>query len=63
MSFMVTHLNQKCNLATELYVKVLENQPTLKRAACGEPNSINGGFPVAISTTVQPKDQTSAGAA
>ena len=23
------------------------------------PNSINGGFPVAISTTVQPKDQMS----
>jgi len=33
---------------------------TLKTAACGDPNSMNGGFPVAISTIVQPSDQISA---
>lgn len=33
---------------------------TLKTAACGDPNSINGGLPVAISTMVQPRDQISA---
>ncbi|KYQ52108.1 hypothetical protein ALC60_08722 [Trachymyrmex zeteki] len=31
-----------------------------KQPACGEPSSMNGGFPVAISTIVQPKDQISA---
>ena len=30
-------------------------------AASGDPSSKNGGFPVAISTTVHPKDQISAG--
>ena len=34
--------------------------PTLKMAASGEPSSVKGGFPVAISTTVQPRDQMSA---
>ena len=34
--------------------------PTLKIAASGAPNSVKGGFPVAISTTVQPRDQMSA---
>ena len=33
---------------------------TLNTAAWGEPNSINGGLPVAISTIVQPRDQISA---
>ena len=31
-------------------------------AASGDPSSMNGGFPVAISTMVQPSDQMSAGA-
>ncbi|KYN05414.1 hypothetical protein ALC62_03699 [Cyphomyrmex costatus] len=31
-----------------------------KQPACGEPSSMNGGLPVAISTIVQPKDQMSA---
>ena len=33
---------------------------TLNMAASGEPSSINGGLPVAISTIVQPNDQMSA---
>jgi len=33
---------------------------TLKTAACGDPSSIKGGLPVAISTTVHPSDQISA---
>ena len=35
---------------------------TLNMAASGDPNSMKGGLPVAISTTVQPSDQISAGA-
>ncbi len=35
---------------------------TLNMAASGEPSSMKGGFPVAISTMVQPSDQMSAGA-
>lgn len=31
-------------------------------AACGSPSSWNGGFPVAISMIVHPRDQMSAGA-
>ena len=34
--------------------------PTLKIAASGAPSSVKGGFPVAISTTVQPRDHMSA---
>ena len=35
--------------------------PTLNMAASGEPSSMKGGFPVAISTTVQPILHMSAG--
>ena len=38
------------------------NKLALNIAASGEPSSMKGGFPVAISTMVQPSDQISAGA-
>lgn len=51
-------LSLTLNLAKP-YMNVL---PTLNTAACGDPSSMKGGLLVAISTTVHPKDQMSAGA-
>ena len=48
------------NISTIALIKIILKYFTLKTAAWGEPNSMNGGLPVAISTIVQPRDQMSA---